>query len=157
MSKLLRGPFWHSAGKNVAPPNTRCLTRPYSFASLPQAQAPELRPLWAQVLQTISRHASSAAAGRAACHLIHIMIRQQLVGVTESHPLWETLLGGGLGGPGSVTDSALELFTVMLQQRGSSSLIAWELNRDKTLSWINTSWHLRLSPPLPHEAAIISC
>ena len=70
------------------------------------------------------------------------MIRQHLVAVSESHTLLETVLGGGFGGPGSVTDSALELFTVLLQHRGSVNLISWETIRDKTLTWINTSWHL---------------
>ncbi|KAH7384291.1 hypothetical protein DE146DRAFT_222027 [Phaeosphaeria sp. MPI-PUGE-AT-0046c] len=100
-----------------------------------------LRPYWITVWQSASRAATSMSIARAACHLMDILLKLQIVPFSAaSDTVQSMLLSIELSGPAMITESSSSLLTTILQERVQENPTHFNVTSERILSWLFSKW-----------------
>lgn len=110
-------------------------------ASQESSTANALSTQWASLWQVAIRGMTSVSTGRAACHLLHLMVRLRLVSQTALSELLQSFATAiELSGPALICDSALQLLNASLEC--ATAVIPRSANAltENVIGWLVRRW-----------------
>ncbi|RAR13257.1 ataxia telangiectasia mutated [Stemphylium lycopersici] len=105
------------------------------------ARHPTLLPYWQSAWQSASRAVTSISISRAACHLMDVLLRLNIVPFSAvSATAQSMLLSIELSGPASLTESSSSLMTTILQERVKENPTHFSSTAERILNWLLGKW-----------------
>ncbi|EEP80156.1 conserved hypothetical protein [Uncinocarpus reesii 1704] len=112
-----------------------------SVASCESACSDELKANWAHMWELASRTLPSPGTTRAACTLMCAIIHYQLLGYVDIVSTFESVISSvDLNGPSTLTDSALYLWTTMMDLRLKTNPAQSQEMAKQICGWLKTTW-----------------
>ncbi|KAF1947572.1 hypothetical protein EJ02DRAFT_429982 [Clathrospora elynae] len=100
-----------------------------------------LLPYWISAWQSASRAVTSMSISRAACHLMDVLLRLNIVPFAAiSETAQSMLLSIELSGPASLTETSSSLLTTILQERIKENPTHFNSTAERILNWICSKW-----------------
>ncbi|KAI4954006.1 hypothetical protein J4E91_001715 [Alternaria rosae] len=100
-----------------------------------------LLPYWISAWQSASRAVTSVSISRAACHLMDVLLRLNIVPFSAvSETVQSLLLSIELSGPALLTESSSSLLTTILQERIKENPTHFSSTAERILNWLLTKW-----------------
>ncbi|KAG9191370.1 serine-protein kinase ATM [Alternaria panax] len=105
------------------------------------ASYPTLLPYWISAWQSASRAVTSISISRAACHLMDVLLRLNIVPFSAvSETVQSLLLSIELSGPALLTESSSSLLTTILHERIKENPTHFSSTAERILNWLLTKW-----------------
>lgn len=112
-----------------------------SAALQPRSRNEELRPYWISAWQSASRAVTSASNSRAACHLMDVLLRLDIVAFsTISETAQSMLLSIELSGPALLTESSSSFLTTLIRERVTENPTNFNSTAERILNWALSRW-----------------
>ena len=105
------------------------------------SQQATLLPSWTSVWQSASRAITSVSSSRAACHLMDVLLKLEVVpfsGVSDT--IQAMLLSIELSGPGLFTESSASLMTTLIRMTIIENPTHYNQTAEKVLNWVLSKW-----------------
>jgi ataxia telangiectasia mutated family protein len=100
-----------------------------------------LRSYWMSAWQSASRAATSISVSRAACHLMDVLLRLQIVPFSSISDIAQSmLLSIELSGPALLTESSSSLMTTIMRERIQENPTHFNVTSERILSWLFSKW-----------------
>ncbi|KAH8722404.1 hypothetical protein GQ44DRAFT_711767 [Phaeosphaeriaceae sp. PMI808] len=100
-----------------------------------------LRPYWISAWQSASRAATSFSISRAACHLMDVLLKLNIVPFSDVSGLVQSmLLSIELSGPASLTETSSSLLATIIQARNQENPTHLNFTSERILSWLLSKW-----------------
>ena len=117
------------------------LTVVYSCAFLKCASEAAYTTTWLQVWRLCARHATNQSTCRVACHIMRILISRGLIEYPSiSKDVDNMLQATDINGPAIVCDSALTLWSLILEKRNSIVHTAQYHAGERLFQWFCSKW-----------------
>lgn len=125
----------------------------YSAALQRTATHATLRPYWISAWQSASRAATSMSNSRAACHLMDVLLRLQIVPFAAVSDIVQSmLLSIELSGPASLTETSSSLLTTIMRERVHENPTHFNATSERVLSWLFSKW----TPSKRHPTTLLA-
>lgn len=100
-----------------------------------------LRPYWISAWQSAARVMTSVSLSRAACHLMHVLLKLEIVPFTAvSEIVQSMLLSIELSGPALLTESSSLLLTTVIKERIIENPTYHNQTAERVLNWLISKW-----------------
>ncbi|KAF2871547.1 hypothetical protein BDV95DRAFT_606981 [Massariosphaeria phaeospora] len=100
-----------------------------------------LLPMWISVWQSASRVITSNSSSRAACHLMNVLIKLNVVPFSAVSEIVQTiLLSIELSGPALLTDASSSLLTTIIQRRTAENPTHYNQSAERLVNWLLSKW-----------------
>jgi ataxia telangiectasia mutated family protein len=100
-----------------------------------------LRSYWMSAWQSASRAATSISVSRAACHLMDVLLRLQIVPFSSISDIAQSmLLSIELSGPALLTESSSSLMATIMRERIQENPTHFNVTSERILSWLFSKW-----------------
>lgn len=120
-----------------------------SISACNAATNESLKSLWVQVWELTARCLSSPGTSRAACALIASILKHELLDYSTVMETMEAILQTiDLNGPARLTDSALLMWTLVVETRSRSNTAQTQDILKQVCSWLNNVWSFGTLPSL---------
>jgi ataxia telangiectasia mutated family protein len=100
-----------------------------------------LRPYWMSAWQSASRAATSISNSRAACHLMDVLLKLEIVPFSAVSDIAQSmLLSIELSGPALLTETSSSLLTTIIRERVHENPTHFNATSERILSWLFSKW-----------------
>jgi serine-protein kinase ATM len=122
------------------------LTMSHSFVSTQSTLKPELKPQWIQIWHRASRNLSNPNLSRPAAHLLNSILRSAVMqNIDVSKLIDATLFSDGLNGPVGMSDTALSLWSTIIDSRSAVGQSSPHQIVTRLVNWLSSHYTLGLS------------
>ncbi|KAF2466182.1 uncharacterized protein BDR25DRAFT_345757 [Lindgomyces ingoldianus] len=106
-----------------------------------------LSPLWISAWQSASRVITSISSSRAACHLLNVLLRLEIVPYSAISDIAQSmLLSIELSGPALLTETSSSLLATIIQERTTENPTLFNQTAERILNWLFTKWTPSMFP-----------
>jgi ataxia telangiectasia mutated family protein len=113
----------------------------YRTAFQKHATRDALKPYWYSVWQSATRAVTSLSSCRAACHLMDVLLKLDVVSfalVTAS--VQNMLFSIELSGPALLTDTSMAFMTTLIRERVRENPTSHDMTAERILNWLFGKW-----------------
>ncbi|KAL1605036.1 Serine/threonine-protein kinase tel1 [Paraconiothyrium brasiliense] len=105
------------------------------------ATNPALKPYWSSVWQSASRAITSLSSCRAACHLMDVLLKLDVVSFsTATTSVQSMLFSVELSGPAVLTETSAAFMTTVVRERVKENPTSHGMTAERILNWLFGKW-----------------
>ncbi|KAL5377435.1 hypothetical protein DPSP01_009773 [Paraphaeosphaeria sporulosa] len=112
-----------------------------AIACQQQATKDALKPYWSSVWQSATRAVTSLSSCRAACHLMDVLLKLDVVSFsTVTASVQNMLFSIELSGPALLTETSAAFMTTLIRERVKENPTSHDVTAERILNWLFGKW-----------------
>lgn len=129
-------------------PSSRLITTDSNRTAFQKtATRPPLKPFWSSVWKSASRAVTSVSTCRAACHLMDMLLRLEIIPFsTITADAQSMVFSVELNGPALLTETSVAFMTTIIQERVRENPTNLDATAERVLNWLFGKWAPRKYP-----------